>query len=238
MKAKILLLSAFLFLPAIASASVDITHVEYDLPGSDAGREWVEITNTGNSPVDISAYKFREGGVNHKLTLVSGTSTLAAGASAYIVEDPTTFLSEHAGLSEAIFKSSFSLSNSGETLALVDGSGATETSMTYTAAPKPAPAPKAPSTKSKSTSPSPKSSATASNSASASNTSSNLSYADPGASAAAAGVPAIPPLALWVTGLGGVILLGIAGAIYARMQNRPREVETSGAEAEFQIVEN
>ncbi|HVZ76230.1 MAG TPA: lamin tail domain-containing protein [Candidatus Paceibacterota bacterium] len=232
MKAKILLLSALIFLPALASASVDITYVEYDLPGSDAGREWIEITNNGSESVDISKYRFREGGVNHKLTLVSGTSTLVAGASAYIAEDPATFASEHPGTTEAIFKSSFSLSNSGETLALVDASSSVVATYTYTAAPKPAPVPKAPTAKSSSSKTSSKSSSVATSPANASYT-----YSDP-SSVAAATAMVIPATWLWLAGLGGIIVLGVAGVVYARMQNRSNGVETREPGAEFQIIES
>jgi hypothetical protein len=133
----------FLALPASALAAVEITGITYDVDGSDAGREWVEITNKGTQGADISKFKFLEGGVNHKIIAAQGGSVLAPGASAVIASDATTFLIEHAGEMRSIFKSSFSLSNTGESLALINPAGKVEYSTTYTAAPKPKPAPKA-----------------------------------------------------------------------------------------------
>ena len=140
-------LSFLLVLPLFAHASIQITNVMYDLPGADEGREWIEITNTGASAVDVSDYKFLEGGVKHKLVIVQGGAELAPGAKATIASNPVQFLSEHSGFAGALIKSSFSLSNTGETLTILNAEGGVEHSLTY-AAPKKEPAPKESSTKS------------------------------------------------------------------------------------------
>ncbi len=218
-----------LLAPAISFAAVEITHVEYDLPGSDDGREWVEITNKGGESVDVSKFKFLEGGVNHKLTIATGNPVLAPGASAIIASNPATFASEHPGETRSVFKSSFSLSNSGETIALVDAAGKTEYSLSYVAAPKPAPP--AP-VKKTTTAASAKTSTTASVA-----TSEARSYADP-SDVAAAGAAALPPTLVWGAGLAGIIALGAAGVLWVRMQRRSANHVTRAPGDEFKIVED
>ncbi|MBC7836511.1 lamin tail domain-containing protein, partial [Acetobacteraceae bacterium] len=120
-------------MPGSVFAAVEITQVMYDVPGTDAGREWVTVTNKGTASVDISKFKFLEGGVNHKLILTSGSALLSSGGSAIIASNAATFLSEHPGFVGAVFKSSFSLSNTGETIALINDTGAVEHSHTYIA---------------------------------------------------------------------------------------------------------
>src|SRR5690348_11665056 len=85
---------ALVGLPASAFASVEITEVMYDAPGADSGHEWLEATNLGASEVDLSGYKLFEGNTNHALALQSGEATLAAGASAILVEDPAKFAAD------------------------------------------------------------------------------------------------------------------------------------------------
>ena len=62
MKKLIILL---LIIPTV-SAQIEITEIMYDVPGSDAGREWIEIHNTGNT-TDLTDWRFFESGSNHKL---------------------------------------------------------------------------------------------------------------------------------------------------------------------------
>lgn len=125
------LLVLALFFPMFAHASVVFTEIMYDVSGTDTGREWVEITNTGSSSIDASGYKFFEANTNHALVLISGSGTLSAGSSAVIADDATKFKIDWPGYSGTLFDSSFSLSNTGESLALRDGALATLYSLTY-----------------------------------------------------------------------------------------------------------
>ena len=120
-----------IFFPAFAHAAVIITEVMYDLSGTDTGREWVEITNTGSSPIDVSGYKFFEANTNHSLTLISGSGILQSGSSAIIADDPTKFSIDWPQYSDTLFDSSFSLSNTGEALALKDNTLTILNSITY-----------------------------------------------------------------------------------------------------------
>ncbi|OHA84295.1 MAG: hypothetical protein A2408_00780 [Candidatus Yonathbacteria bacterium RIFOXYC1_FULL_52_10] len=126
--------STALFLaPLFASAMVSITEVMYDLAeGGDSGREWVEVQNTGTGPVTLTAWKFFEGEVNHGLTLSQGSETIPASGVGIIADNPANFLVDHPGFSGTIFDSSFSLSNTGETLTLRDENLADADTVSYT----------------------------------------------------------------------------------------------------------
>src|SRR3989338_2889840 len=110
-----------IFFPAFAHASVVFTEIMYDVSGTDTGREWVEITNTGTVSVDVSWYKFFEANTNHALVLISSSGTLQAGSSAVIADDATKFKIDWPSYAGTLFDSSFSLSNTGESIALRDG---------------------------------------------------------------------------------------------------------------------
>lgn len=114
-------LAALLVLPGTAFAVVKITEVMYDLEGADGGFEWIEVTNTGGAAVDIGKWRLFEGNTNHKLTLAMGqTTVLQPGVSAIIADKPENFSSHWPDVS-LIFDSAFSLSNTGESLALKNG---------------------------------------------------------------------------------------------------------------------
>jgi hypothetical protein len=109
------------FLPYFAFANVEINEIMYDLKtGTDSGREWVEIFNNSDTPVDLSAFKFFEGDTNHKLKLAQGDVKLGAKNYAVIVSDIVKFKIDWPNFSGTILDSTFSLSNSGEILAIKD----------------------------------------------------------------------------------------------------------------------
>ncbi len=126
-----LLTFALMGAPFFASANVVITEIMYDPSGADTDREWVEVTNTSSSAVDVTGYKFFQGNVNHGLTVLTGSATLAAGASAVVAQDQTKFMTDFPSFSGTLFRASFSLNNTGETIALKDASLATLDSVTY-----------------------------------------------------------------------------------------------------------
>lgn len=115
-------LAVLILLPSCARATVIFTEVMYDVSGTDTGREWVEITNTSGEAIDVSGFKLSEANVNHSLSLVSGEGTLESGSSAVIADDPTKFKADWPAYAGALFDASFSLSNTGESLSLKDGS--------------------------------------------------------------------------------------------------------------------
>jgi hypothetical protein len=107
-----------MMMPTLISAQVVITEIMYDLQeGSDSGREWIEVYNSGEATVDLSKWKLVESGKNHKISKVRGV--LDAGTYAIIADNSTKFADDHPEYVGALFDSAFSLSNDGETLSLV-----------------------------------------------------------------------------------------------------------------------
>lgn len=122
-----------LFLPVSTFAQVVITEVMYDSPGSDTGREWIEVYNAGEAAVDLSGFKFFEANTNHKIaTTTAGQNvSLSPGATAIIADVPAKFSADWPFFTGALFDSSFSLGNTGETLSLKDAEGGVTDSLLY-----------------------------------------------------------------------------------------------------------
>lgn len=81
---------SLLALPIVARAQLAITEIMYDVPGSDSGREWIEVQNTGAASIALSEWKLFEANTNHGLT-TDGSDTLAPGSFAIIADDPAKF---------------------------------------------------------------------------------------------------------------------------------------------------
>lgn len=106
----------------------------YDLSeGSDTGREWVEVFNTGSTAVTLTEWKVFEANVNHTITEFQGGAILSSGSYAVIADNPAKFLIDNPGYTGLLFDSAFSLSNVGEGLALRNGDGVDQDSVTYDA---------------------------------------------------------------------------------------------------------
>lgn len=132
-----------LAMPAMVHASVSITEIMYNPDGTDTGREWIELYNDGSSDVTIvggsgsGSWRVVDS-ANHTITLDLakgvGRGSLVVPAGGYLVisTDPATFVGEYSG-SYSVAKSSLSLTNTGTTVSLVDGTGETIDSVTYTA---------------------------------------------------------------------------------------------------------
>ncbi len=107
----------FVLFPYTIQAQVVINEVMYDVSGTDTGREWIEVYNSGSESVDLSAWKLFEANTNHKLTAL-GDTNLPAGGYAIFVDNSDKFLADYPSFNGLIFDSVFSLSNTGETLIL------------------------------------------------------------------------------------------------------------------------
>lgn len=114
---KLTLAVLVLSIPVHSVSAVSISEIMYDLEGSDSGREWVELYNEGDD-VDIALWRFFEGDTNHKLTIIQGATVLSAGGYAIIADNAETFLADHPNYNGVLFDSSFSLSNTGEYIAI------------------------------------------------------------------------------------------------------------------------
>lgn len=120
--------------PIFVSAQVVINEIAYDLPGSDAGHEWIELYNSGSAEAELTGFKLFESGTNHPLKLIKGGWQLPAGGFAIIADNAAEFLRDHKDFAGLLLDGSFSLSNSGETLALKRSDGTVEDSVTYSSA--------------------------------------------------------------------------------------------------------
>jgi hypothetical protein len=112
-----LLLFVVLVCCELVSANVIINEIMYDPDGSDSGHEWIELYNNGLG-VNISGWKFYEGGTNHGLSLVNGIYFLDEKQYAIIADKPDLFLADYPNFNGTLFDSTFSLKNIGEYLAI------------------------------------------------------------------------------------------------------------------------
>lgn len=121
-----------------ASSGLVINEIMYDLSGSDAGHEWIELYNGGTSSVQLvggsgqGSFRFNDGS-NHLLaeTALSGTLAIAAGGYAIIADDAAAFISDHPGYSGTVIDTSMSLPNTGGAAKIVDGAGNIIDSVSY-----------------------------------------------------------------------------------------------------------
>ena len=133
---------SLLVAPLSATAQVVISEIMYNPDGSDSGREWVELYNAGASDVPIVGGTVKDSwrisdGSNHTFTDPSGgigrgSLTIPAGGYLVVSSDPSAFLADYPSGSYSVVKSSISLNNTGSTIAVVDGTGATLDSVSYT----------------------------------------------------------------------------------------------------------
>lgn len=115
---KLLILGILILNSEIVLANIIINEIMYNPSGSDDGHEWIEIYS--NESINISGWKFYEAGTNHGLTLINGSWVI--NGYAIIADEWDTFLSDYPNFNGTLFDSSFSLKNSGEYLALKNGS--------------------------------------------------------------------------------------------------------------------
>lgn len=113
-------LAVFLFYPKTVFAQVVINEIMYDFEGSDDNHEWIEVKNVGNQSIDVTNWRFEEGGTKHTLTLKQGDINIAGGTYAVIADNTDQFLADYSGFSGTLIDSSFALSNTGEKLTLLE----------------------------------------------------------------------------------------------------------------------
>ena len=117
---KLFILLLFLVISPQAALSFRISEIMYNPSGSDSGREWIEIYNDNNT-INISGFKLFENSQNHNINLVNGSYLIEQNSYAIIADDAALFLQDYPDFNSTLFDSSFSLSNSGETIAIKNG---------------------------------------------------------------------------------------------------------------------
>lgn len=133
-KKKFFISSIFIFTffiaPVFSYANVSITEIMYDVSGSDTGREWIEVK--ADAGTDLSDWKLFEANTNHGLTLAKGSALIPVGGFAVIADNTEKFLLDFPSFSGTLFDSSFSLSNTGETISIRNAELADVDSVSYT----------------------------------------------------------------------------------------------------------
>ncbi len=125
---------------------VVISEIMYDLPGADtvgsASREWIEVKNTGTSPVDMTGWKLFDGS-NHVLNPPSienggqGTLIIESGGFAVISANAPQFIIDNPSYSGTLIDSVLSLNNEGDTVKICSATCSASTvvsEVTYTSA--------------------------------------------------------------------------------------------------------
>lgn len=100
-----------------------ITEIMYDEEGADTGREWIEVYNFGNDPVEVvvgssaGAFRFFDGS-NHTLSVVRGTSTIASHEFFIVAADGVAWAEAHPVYVGTIFDTVMALPNASSTIGL------------------------------------------------------------------------------------------------------------------------
>lgn len=103
------------------------TEIHYNGPAAGADPdEFVELANTGNSPLALEGYQFTAG-----LGLSFPDLQLWPGDTLIVAPKAQDFLDSFSGFSGVVLDSSGSLSNAGELLTLLDDAGSTVFSFSY-----------------------------------------------------------------------------------------------------------
>ncbi|MBU0700400.1 lamin tail domain-containing protein [bacterium] len=112
-----------------------INEIMYNPDGSDDNREWVELYNSGLTDVNLSGWRFFDGGT-HSLTPYPETGTIIPSQGyAVIVNNGATFTSVYGTNTGTILQcTAMRLGNSSDTVALINLSGDSIGSITYSSA--------------------------------------------------------------------------------------------------------
>ncbi len=126
------LVFCFFLMPEIAFAQPAVIITEIGACASGDG-EWIEVFNTSAQSLDLTQWKFFEQNTNHSITALDGSTSLAAGAYAVIVDKQSDFVAIFPTYAGRIFDSSWSsLTNSGESLGMKDAAGSIDPAETFT----------------------------------------------------------------------------------------------------------
>ncbi len=124
-------LLALILLAIPAANAIVINEIMYDPVGGDTAKEWIEIHNNESSEVNLFGWKLFEDNTNHGLAMITGSWTLPSKSFAIIADNASRFLYDYPEFDGTLFDSAFSLSNSGESLALKNSSSAVIENITY-----------------------------------------------------------------------------------------------------------
>lgn len=128
-----LFVSSFFIFSDVFSASTDIVINEVaSYPTST--HEWVEIWNKGTTTIDLTGWKFWEGGMRHTCSASTTDYTLEPSEYAVIVQDKKQFKEDFPWFNGSIFDSSWgSLNEGGEEIGMEDKEGVIVEKFVYPA---------------------------------------------------------------------------------------------------------
>ncbi|MBS3158078.1 lamin tail domain-containing protein [Candidatus Woesearchaeota archaeon] len=136
---RLVVLGVFLaiLLSSLSYASILINEIMYNPTGTDSKHEWIEIYNNESNgqnnnqgfAINLSGYKLFENNIKHSLTLVNGSFSVSDFA--VIADDAATFLKDYPDFNGTLLDSVFSLSNTEETIAILDDTNVVVDNMTY-----------------------------------------------------------------------------------------------------------
>ncbi|HCR93276.1 MAG TPA: hypothetical protein DIU47_05000 [Candidatus Pacebacteria bacterium] len=128
------ILAIYFFLAIPSFAAVVINEIMY-APEEGVAHEWFEIFNNGGNDFDLKDWRFSDGS-NHVFEEPpknggQGSLVISPGVYAVIAKEANIFLSSHPGFSGTVIDGSFSLTDAGDTLSLIDANGLTVDTVTY-----------------------------------------------------------------------------------------------------------
>jgi plastocyanin len=119
-------------IPHVVSANIILTEIMYDPPGADTGREWIEVYNNADSPIDLATLRFFENNVAHTMkTYNAPAALLLANTHAIIADNPDKFLIDYPMYAGLLIDSAFSLNNTGEPLSIQTSDAVVQSTVTY-----------------------------------------------------------------------------------------------------------
>ncbi len=131
--------ASLIFTARFAYATLSINEVMYDAPGSDADAEWVEVYNSGSSPIDMSDIYIADYDTSwhyHSITPYSQAFIPAGGYGIVIrtssASIPNTFNTKWPNISVPMFRASFDLGNDSGHIALSSDKKSVYSELSYT----------------------------------------------------------------------------------------------------------
>lgn len=106
------------------------SEINYNSAGSADAGDWVELKNTGNSPINLSGWKFSDSDNLHLFTIPANTQ-IGAGDFLALYSDAAKFNAEFPAVLNKKGPFGFGLSGSGEVIRLFDGQGKLCFSVVY-----------------------------------------------------------------------------------------------------------
>ncbi len=131
---SLFLLIAVLYYPTTISAQVVVTEIMYDAPGSDTGKEWIELFNSGATPIDIKSWKINDGS-NHVFNVPPkngsvGSTVVAPSGYVVLAADAAAFKTQYPNVTNVI-DTTLALTNSSGIISLLNASSTIQETVSY-----------------------------------------------------------------------------------------------------------